>query len=59
MDETREYAKQFAEFDIIVTSGGAQEPPRQPEKLPSGRGLLVEVGQKGLYAGVIGVMDGD
>ena len=59
MDETREYAKQFTDFDMIVTSGGAQEPPRQPDKLPSGRGLLVEVGQKGLYAGVIGVIDGD
>jgi hypothetical protein len=59
MDETHQYAKQFPEFDLVVTAGGTQEPPRQPEKLPNGRGLLVEVGQKGLYTGVIGIAGGE
>ncbi len=49
-----ELAKALPEFDLVVTSGGPAEPPAQPAKLNGGRTLLVEVGEKGENAVVVG-----
>jgi hypothetical protein len=55
--ESVELAKKFPEFDFVITSGGAPEPPRQPETIEGPKTRLIEVGQKGEYANVIGFFD--
>jgi hypothetical protein len=55
--ESIELAKKFPEFDFVITSGGAPEPPRQPETIEGTKTRLIEVGQKGEYANVIGFFD--
>ncbi|MEX2186548.1 MAG: multiheme c-type cytochrome [Pirellulales bacterium] len=54
MKETEGLAAKFPQFGIVVTSGGADEPLRRPKQLEHGS-LLVEVGRKGIYAGVVGL----
>jgi hypothetical protein len=55
--ESIDLAKKFPEFDFVITSGGAPEPPRQPEMIEGTKTRLIEVGQKGEYANVIGFFD--
>jgi hypothetical protein len=55
--ESIELAKKFPEFDFVITSGGAPEPPREPAIVEGTKTRLVEVGQKGEYANVIGLFD--
>jgi len=52
-EETRSLAAAYPQFDIVVTAGGADEPPALLPDLPSG-GRLVELGHKGMYAVAIG-----
>jgi hypothetical protein len=52
-EETRAIAAEQPGFDIVVTAGGADEPPLVPPLLPGG-GRLIEVGHKGMFAVVIG-----
>jgi hypothetical protein len=52
-EETAALAAAHPEFDIVVTAGGADEPPLEPKTLPGG-GILVELGHKGMFAVVIG-----
>lgn len=56
MEESRALAEKFPQFQLIVTTGGAGEPTREAESLPSGA-KLIQVGAKGMYAGVVGVYD--
>ncbi|GIW89878.1 MAG: hypothetical protein KatS3mg109_0310 [Pirellulaceae bacterium] len=51
--ETLELARAVPHFDIVVTAGGAETPPLEPEPLGQGR-LLLWVGAKGMYAAVLG-----
>lgn len=55
-DETQALAEQFPEFDLVVCSDGADEPPAQPQVVASDS-WLVEVGHKGMYAVVVGLYD--
>jgi hypothetical protein len=57
LEETAIIAQKFPVFDIVVTAGGGGEPTFQPEKIPHTKSLMVQVGTKGMYAGVIGVYD--
>lgn len=54
MDETRKLAAKFPQFHVVVTAGGAEEPAFEPEVLGATETRLVQVGAKGMYAGVIG-----
>jgi len=45
IDETKALAEQFADFEIVVTAGGAEE-PADPKPFGDDR-LLVETGEKG------------
>lgn len=56
-EQTRALAAAFPQFDVVVTAGGAEEPPREPEQLPGQETLLVEVGHKGMYAAVVAWYD--
>jgi len=52
-EETKRLAAAFPQFDVVVTAGGADEPPFELPQLPSGA-WLVELGHKGMYAVAIG-----
>jgi hypothetical protein len=47
-------AKAFPDFNLVVTSGGNAEPPAHPTQLNGGKTLLVQVGEKGEHAIVVG-----
>ena len=52
-EEARSLAKSFPQFDIVVTAGGADEPPSKLPVLENGA-RLVELGHKGMFAVTIG-----
>ncbi|MEI6657644.1 MAG: multiheme c-type cytochrome [Planctomycetota bacterium] len=52
-DETKALAAKHPQFDIVVTAGGADEPPLELPPLPGGA-KLVELGHKGMFAVAIG-----
>ncbi len=56
-EESRALAERFTEFDIVVTAGGADEPPREAARIDGTNRLLVEIGHKGMYAAVVGLYD--
>jgi cytochrome c554/c'-like protein len=58
MDESKRLAEEFPEFDIVVTGGGNPEPPKDKEVLPGGT-VLIEVGEKGMDAIVLGIYGDD
>ena len=57
IEESQQYAREFPEFGIIVTAGGGSEPPFQPETVEGTETILVQVGEKGMHAGVVGFYD--
>ena len=56
MDESDTLAKKFPDFDIVVTAGGAEEPPDKVDKVGEDT-LLVEVGTKGMNVIILGLFD--
>ena len=56
LEESRAIAKAVPNFSLIITSGGFGEPTYQPEKIGASS-LMVQVGTKGMYAGLFGVFD--
>lgn len=58
MEESKELAAAFPQFDIVVTAGGNPEPPQEMEILPGGA-KLIEVGEKGMNAIVLGIYGKD
>ena len=55
--ESKVLAKQFPEFNVVVTAGGAEEPPAKVPMLPGTQTQYVELGSKGKYAIVLGLYD--
>lgn len=58
LGESKIIATKFPEFDIVVSAGGKGEPTLEPEKIPGSKGVLLQVGTKGMYVGVVGLFDG-
>ncbi len=56
-DESKALAKQFPDFDIVVTAGGAEEPPHELTRIEGQKTIFVEVAHKGKYAIVLGLYD--
>ncbi len=57
-EESRELAREFSgQIDLIVTAGGADEPPAESQPIEGSNARLVEVGHKGMYLAVIGFYD--
>lgn len=54
-DETKALAREFPMFNFVVTAGGAEVPPEQPPKIEGTQSYLIEVGDKGMYAIVLGL----
>lgn len=53
--ETAELAKRFPQFQVVVTAGGADEPPLEPRR--AAESLLIELGHKGMYTVTLGFYD--
>lgn len=53
LDGSRDLAAQFPVFDVVVTAGGPEDGRRDPGLV--GETMVLEVGQKGKAAGVLGV----
>jgi hypothetical protein len=49
--------KKYPDFNLVVCSDGGAEPPAQAEEINKGGTKLIEVGEKGMYAIVIGLYD--
>lgn len=56
-EESIELGRKFPQFDLVVTAGGPAEPPAQAEEIRKGGTRLIEVGEKGMYAVVLGMFD--
>jgi hypothetical protein len=50
-------AAKYPGFDVVVSTAASPDPPKEAESLNGGKTLLVTVGQKGKYAGLVGVFD--
>ncbi|MBA3314827.1 MAG: hypothetical protein M3552_08515 [Planctomycetota bacterium] len=57
LEESRALAKRFPQFNVVVSAGGPEDPHGKPEQV--GDSLLVTVGHKGKYAGVLSVYPDD
>jgi hypothetical protein len=55
IEETKELARRFPEFNWVVTARGADEPPNQPARIDGATAPLIEVGHKGMYVVVVGL----
>ncbi|MEZ6098238.1 MAG: multiheme c-type cytochrome [Pirellulaceae bacterium] len=58
IEESKEMSRQFPQFNIVVTAGGAGEPTREPERIAGSNAQLIQVGTKGMYVGVVGLYNG-
>lgn len=52
-------AEQYPEFDIVVRTSTGPDPADEPEEANDGKTLIVNVGQKGKYVGVVGIFEGE
>ena len=57
IEDSKKLAQEFPHFDVVVTAGGAGEPTYEAEKIPGTDSIMIQVGTKGMYVGVIGVFD--
>ena len=57
VETAQELAKAFKQFNVVVTSGGADEPPGRLMTAEGSKTPLVEVGHKGMYCVVLGLYD--
>jgi hypothetical protein len=55
--EAADLSRRFPQFQIVGTSGGAEEPPKQPETIQGSGAVLMEAGHKGMYATVLAFFD--
>jgi hypothetical protein len=58
LDEAVELGKKFPAFNVVVSSGGWEEPPKSAQTIDGTKTLLITVGHKGMDAIVLGLYDG-
>ena len=61
LEKCRDLAKKFPLFDVLVTAGGAGDPTKEPEIIPtsaSSSTSMIQVGVKGMYVGLVGYFVG-
>ncbi len=56
-EESIELGQKFPQFKLVITTGGAGEPTIQPEIIRGTDCQLVDVGTKGMFAGVVALFD--
>lgn len=57
LSESAELARTVPGFDLVVTAGGEGEPTYLPEPIEGTKSLMVQVGVKGMYVGLVGLYD--
>lgn len=55
-EESREIARKYPQFDLVVTAGSPEDPDGRVEKV--GNTLFLKVGAKGKHAGLVGLYPG-
>jgi hypothetical protein len=53
--DSEQLAQRFPQFQVVVTAGGGDQPPREPRRLDKSGALVIELGHKGMYAIVLGL----
>jgi hypothetical protein len=53
--EARKLAEKYPAFDVVVGTSTTPDPPRDPVMLNDSKTLLITVGQRGKYVGVVGL----
>ncbi len=56
-EESIAVAKAVPEFDLVVTAGGIGEPTYKPEPIEGTKSVMVQVGVKGMYVGILGLFE--
>jgi hypothetical protein len=57
LTESAEFARSVPGFDLVVTAGGEGEPTYLAEPIEGTKSLMVQVGIKGMYVGLVGLFD--
>ena len=57
VEEARKLATQFPVFDLVVASGETALPSRDLEAVEGAKTKLMQIGQKAMYVGVVGLFD--
>jgi hypothetical protein len=57
LEETRRIAQAVPLFNLVVTAGGHGEPLYKPEPIADTDSMMVQVGVKGMYVGLLGLYD--
>lgn len=57
MEESAELGKAIEGIDLVVTSGGYGEPTLLPEPIEGSKAVVVQVGTKGMYGGIVGLFN--
>ena len=57
LTESAELARSVPGFDLVVTAGGEGEPTYLAEPIEGTKSLMVQVGIKGMYVGLVGLFD--
>jgi hypothetical protein len=57
LEDSRRIAQEVPIFDLVVTAGGFGEPLYKPEPIPGTNSVMLQVGVKGMYAGIVGLYD--
>ncbi len=55
--EAADLSRQFPQFQIVATAGGASEPPKEPATIEGSGAVLMESGHKGMYLAVLAFFD--
>lgn len=55
--ESAELARSVPGIHLVVTSGGFGEPTLNPEPIEGSQTLMLQVGTKGMYGGIVGLFD--
>ncbi|MCE5302166.1 MAG: hypothetical protein LLF97_03535 [Planctomycetaceae bacterium] len=55
VEESKQLARRFPEFNVVVTAGGFAEPPKEPQWIEGTKTPLITVGYKGMNAIVLGL----
>lgn len=59
IEESKEFAREFPDLDIIVTPNGPPVPPAEPEIIPETGQYFITIGEKGMNVLVLGLYDDD
>ncbi len=57
LEESAKLAQSVPGFDLVITAGGYGEPTYKPEPIEGTKSLMVQVGTKGMYAGLFALYD--